>query len=148
MHRIYLHLVKYHLIIVIKFKKQKIFQSINLSFNIIEKICEGLRSKVDQFVENDYDKIHEILPKYQKYIDRIKTIGQLEQFFHYTPKRFKLGARINVQPISISRIKPKLQEDQFTKFFLFSKFLKNFAVFSQFQQTFIKIFWKFHLKVC
>ncbi len=87
--------MKYRLIIVSK----KIFQS-------IDKICEGLQSKVNQFVENDHDKIHEILLKYRKNIDRIKTVGQLEQFLYFTPKRFKLGARISVQPTSISRRKP------------------------------------------
>ncbi len=76
------------------------------AFSIIEKICERLQSKIDQFVENDRDKIHEILLEYRKNIDRIKTNDQLEQFLHYTPKRFKLGARLNVQPTSISRRKP------------------------------------------
>ncbi len=101
-HKINLCLKKYHLIIVINFKKQKNLSVYRSAFSIIEKIWEGLQSEVDQFVENDYDKIHEILLKYQKNIDSIKTVDQLEQFLHYTPKRFKLGARINVQPTSIS----------------------------------------------
>ncbi len=104
-HKINLRLVKYHLIIVIKFKKQNNFSAYTSAFSIIKKICEWLRSKVDQFVENNRDKIHEILLKYQKNIDRIKTIGQLEQLLYYTPKRFKLGARINVQLTSISQRK-------------------------------------------
>ncbi len=98
-----LHLVKYHLIIVIKFKKQKAVSIYRSAFSIIEKICERLRSKVDQFVENDSEKIHEILLKYQQNIDRTKTIGQLKQFLHYTPRIFKLGARINVQRTPISQ---------------------------------------------
>ncbi len=63
MHKIYSYLVKYHLIIVIKFKKKKNLSVYRFAFCIIEKMCEGLQNKVNQFVENDHDKIHEILLK-------------------------------------------------------------------------------------
>lgn len=70
----------------------------------IENTTKKLFNKLNQFKNSHQSYIISLLKKYDDKIDKVKTIGQMENLLlGLHKKRFKSGARINAQPTSISR---------------------------------------------